>query len=106
MGAGRCVSRTARSLEALAAVGQVWQGSERVGRACQSLVERQMEESGWGEHHESCEKGVYIPHPRSQVVNTAWAVLGLIAARCPERKVMQMGLEVSDNSVEGGRRRH
>ena len=84
------------ALEALAAVGQVWQGSERVRRACQWLVERQMEDGGWGEHHESCEKGIYIPHARSQVVNTAWAVLGLMTARYPGRKVVQMGLEVSD----------
>ena len=82
-------------LEGLAAVRQTHGNSERVRRACAWLVARQKEDGGWGEHFASCERGEYVEHDRSQVVNTAWAVLGLMAARYPDKRVVERGLEVS-----------
>jgi lanosterol synthase len=33
---------------------------------------------------QSCEQGVYIHHQNSQVFQTAWAILALLAAKYPE----------------------
>jgi len=49
-------------------------------RACAFLERHQSADGGWGEHHDSCTEQRYVPHPESQVVNTAWALLALIRA--------------------------
>lgn len=82
------------ALEGLAATGLTYVTSEEVRRACHFLVEKQKDDGGWGEHWESCERGEYVEHAESQVVNTAWATLGLMAARFPDRAVIARGLEV------------
>lgn len=87
------------SLEALEAVGQTWQNSSRVRAACTWLVDHQMEDGGWGEHFRACETGQYVPHEKGQVVNTAWAVLGLMRAGYPEKSVVDRGLQVSSYSI-------
>lgn len=81
------------ALESLASVGQTYQSSERVRRACDWLASMSKEDGGWGEHHSSCE-GVYVQHEKSQVVNTSWAVLALMNARYPHADVVKRGLEV------------
>nr|KAG5686212.1 hypothetical protein BaRGS_005557 [Batillaria attramentaria] len=40
-----------------------------------------MADGGWGEDFESCEQRIYIKSKMSQVVNTSWALLGLMAVR-------------------------
>ncbi|KAF1970506.1 terpene synthase [Bimuria novae-zelandiae CBS 107.79] len=82
------------ALEGLAATGLTYATSEEVRRACHFLVEKQKDDGGWGEHWESCERREYVEHEESQVVNTAWAVLGLMAARFPDRAVIARGLEI------------
>jgi lanosterol synthase len=82
------------ALESLELVGETFQTSERVRRACKWLVGKQMEDGGWGEHYTSCEKWEYIQHEKSQIVNTCWAVLGLMHARYPDRTVVEKGLKV------------
>jgi lanosterol synthase len=82
-------------LEGLAVSGLSYVTSEEVRRACTFLVGKQKDDGGWGEHWESCERQEYVEHEESQVVNTAWAVLGLMAARFPDRAVIARGLEVS-----------
>jgi lanosterol synthase len=82
------------ALEALAVTGLTYGTSEEVRRACRFLVEKQKDDGGWGEDWESCERREYVEHKESQVVNTAWAVLGLMAARFPDRSVIARGLEV------------
>lgn len=84
------------ALESLATVGQTYQTSPRVEKACDWLVTKQMDDGGWGEHHLSCEVGEYLPHEKSQVVNTAWAVLALTSARYPYLKVIKRGLQVGN----------
>mmetsp|Transcript_21636 Transcript_21636/g.60860 ORF Transcript_21636/g.60860 Transcript_21636/m.60860 type:complete len:774 (+) Transcript_21636:35-2356(+) len=49
-----------------------------IRRACAFLLSKQMEDGGWGESFLSCVEQNYAHHPRSQVVNTAWAVLALL----------------------------
>lgn len=82
------------ALEGLAAAGYTYATSNAVQRACQFLVGKQKEDGGWGERWESCERREYVEHEQSQVVQTAWAVLGLMAARYPEKGVVARGLEV------------
>ncbi|CAM2100012.1 unnamed protein product [Caretta caretta] len=38
-----------------------------------------MEDGGWGEDFESCEQRRYVQSPTSQIHNTCWALLGLMA---------------------------
>lgn len=40
-----------------------------------------------------------VGHEESQVVNTAWAVLGLMAARYPDRAIVARELDVSANQL-------
>ena len=67
-------------------------------RPCDWLVSKQKSNGGWGEHYSSCEVQVYVQHEKSQVVNTAWAVLALVSARYPSKTAIIKGLEVSLDS--------
>lgn len=68
--------------EALAATGSSARDCPELRRACQFLVDRQTQDGGWGESFLSCQDKVYtqMPDGSSQVVNTAWAMLALLAA--------------------------
>lgn len=82
-------------MECLAAAGEAYADSGHQRAACEFLVERQREDGGWGESYLSCELGVWTENPDgSQVVNTAFAVLGLMYARYPEREVIRRGIMV------------
>lgn len=83
------------ALEGLQTIGETYQTSERVRRACKWLLGKQMVDGGWGEHHTSCEVEEYVQHEKSQVVNTAWALLALMAARYPHKEPIERGLKVS-----------
>ncbi|KAI9802321.1 MAG: Lanosterol synthase (Oxidosqualene--lanosterol cyclase) [Piccolia ochrophora] len=72
------------ALESLASVGETYESSERVRRACRFFLDRQMGDGGWGESYKSCETGVYTYHASSQVVNTAWTCLALLSAKYPD----------------------
>jgi len=62
-------------------------------QACRFLLEKQRSDGGWGESFESCLRGEYIPHEESQIVNTSWALLALMAARSPERNQIEKGIQ-------------
>ncbi len=62
-----------------------------IRRACDWLVAKQFPDGGWGEHYTSCEKRVYVPHERSQVIMTSWALMALLAARDPRWDVIERG---------------
>ena len=64
-------------VEGLIAGGET-SGSESVQRACKWLVSIQKSDGGWGESYESCVLKRYVEHEKSQVVNTAWALLSLM----------------------------
>lgn len=73
------------ALESLASVGETYENSERVRRACQFFVDKQRDDGGWGESYKSCETLKWVEHPDgSQVVNTAWACLSLMEAGFPD----------------------
>lgn len=68
------------ALESLKCVGEQYENSERVQRACHFFTEKQMADGGWGETYRSCESGVWHQHEQSQVVQTAWVVIALLEA--------------------------
>ncbi|MFA6163667.1 MAG: terpene cyclase/mutase family protein [Methylobacter sp.] len=65
-----------------------------INRACSFLVDKQKADGGWGETFESCSKLVYTEAASSQVVNTAWALLALMAADFSDKKVIETGIDV------------
>lgn len=66
--------------------------SPSIAKACDFLLSKQNIDGGWGESFESCLKKQYIPHKESQVVNTAWAVMTLMAANHPNKNAIQKGI--------------
>ncbi|WRT67730.1 uncharacterized protein IL334_004702 [Kwoniella shivajii] len=76
------------ALESLAIAGETCANSERVRRACKFLVDRQMEDGGWGETYMSCVTMEYAQHEQSQVVQTAWSILALIYGQYEDKSVI------------------
>ncbi|KAK2811543.1 hypothetical protein FQN50_002166 [Emmonsiellopsis sp. PD_5] len=82
------------AMESLAHVGETYSTSERVRRGCKFLVDRQMEDGGWGESYLSCELKTYTHHEKSQVVQTAWACLALMEAEFPDQDVLRRAMKL------------
>ncbi len=53
--------------------------SPAICKACRWLVSKQRPDGGWGEHFQGCLTGQYVEHIESQVIQTAWAVMALVA---------------------------
>uniref|UniRef100_A0A670I5G9 Terpene cyclase/mutase family member n=1 Tax=Podarcis muralis TaxID=64176 RepID=A0A670I5G9_PODMU len=84
-------------LEAFACMGYIYRGGEackEVTKACEFLVSKQMEDGGWGEEFESYRFRKYIQHTVSQIHQTSWALLGLMAVRYPDVRVLERGIQV------------
>lgn len=81
-------------MESLSSVGEFYDNSHRIRKACEFLLSKQMEDGGWGESYQACETGQWADHEKSQVVNTAWAVLSLMAVKYPEKEPIQRGIEL------------
>ncbi|GAA5907380.1 lanosterol synthase ERG7 [Sporobolomyces salmoneus] len=79
------------SIESLALAGETYENSEYVRKACGFLLSKQMEDGGWGESYKSCETEQYVHNEKSQVVNTAWAVITLLTAKYPESEPIRRG---------------
>ncbi|KAF2403058.1 oxidosqualene:lanosterol cyclase-like protein [Trichodelitschia bisporula] len=82
------------ALQALRSMGETYANSERVRRACQFFLDRQMDDGGWGESYKSCEDGVYTQHEKSQVVQTAWVCIALMEADYPEVEPIQKAVKL------------
>ncbi len=65
-----------------------------ITKACAFLVGKQKADGGWGETFESCSKLVYTEAEKSQAVNTAWALLALMAADFGDNKVIETGINL------------
>jgi len=91
------------ALESLSLNNETYKNSLSVKKACRFLLDRQMADGGWGESFKSCEQGVYIHHQTSQVFQTAWAVLALLAAKYPEPEPIRRacGLIISRQTADG-----
>ncbi|KJE90129.1 lss protein [Capsaspora owczarzaki ATCC 30864] len=83
-------------IEALATAGEGYYkgtASPSMRSACDFLVSKQRADGSWSESYMSCVERRYIEHTESQVINTAWAVLGLMAAEYPDRTVVERGIQ-------------
>ena len=82
------------ALESLASIGETYANSEKVRKGCEFFLSKQMPDGGWGESYKSCETGQYVHHERSQVVQTCWALLGLMEVGFPDREVIEKGIRL------------
>ena len=53
--------------------------SPAIRKACRWLVSKQRSDGGWGEHFQGCLTNQYVEHTQSQVIQTAWAMMALLA---------------------------
>ncbi|KAM6261018.1 lanosterol synthase isoform 1-T1 [Spheniscus humboldti] len=83
-------------LEAFASMQHTYRNRSacrEVAQACQFLLSKQMADGGWGEDFESCEQRMYVQSAMSQIHNTCWALLGLMAVRYPDIDVLERGIK-------------
>ncbi|KAH6575441.1 hypothetical protein BASA60_005028 [Batrachochytrium salamandrivorans] len=80
------------AVESLSSVGETYKSSDSLRSACDGLVEKQMWDGGWGESYRTCETGVWVNHKQSQVVQTAWALMSLMAAKYPMPSPIKKGI--------------
>ncbi|KAL0012820.1 hypothetical protein SO802_007928 [Lithocarpus litseifolius] len=75
------------ALGGLAAVGKTYNNCLTMRNGVDFLLKIQRDNGGWGESYLSCPKKEYVPLEgnRSNLVQTAWAMLGLIHAGQAER---------------------
>jgi len=66
----------------------------QIKKACGFLIGKQRADGGWGENFESCSKRVYTEAAQSQVVNTAWALLALMAADFADKTPIEKGVRL------------
>ncbi|MDE0096753.1 MAG: hypothetical protein OXS40_10310 [Gammaproteobacteria bacterium] len=55
-------------------------GDPALRMACRWLLDHQLGDGGWGEHHSGCLSGRYVAHGESQIIQTAWAMIALLEA--------------------------
>ncbi|GAA5821464.1 hypothetical protein JCM10212_002119, partial [Sporobolomyces blumeae] len=79
------------SIESLSLAGEHYSNSSNARKACEFLLSKQMEDGGWGESYKSCETEEYVHNEKSQVVNTAWAVITLLTAQYPDPEPIRRG---------------
>ncbi|GLT26415.1 hypothetical protein SLA2020_014820 [Shorea laevis] len=75
------------ALRALAATGKTYNNCQVMRKGVKFLLRTQRENGGWGESYKSCPEKKYTPleEGRSNVVHTAWAMMGLIHGGQAER---------------------
>jgi lanosterol synthase len=62
-------------------------------RASTWLVDHQRPDGGWGETHEGCAQGRYTENCESQVIHTAWALMGLLEAGAADWECIERGAD-------------
>ena len=62
-------------------------------KAAKFLASKQNTDGGWGESFESCLRKEYVPHATSQIVNTSWALLSLMAIKHPDKSTVKRGID-------------
>lgn len=74
--------------------------SMEIQRGCEFLVSIQKADGSWGEKFDSCVEHRYIEHEEGQVINTAWALLGLMAANYPNKEIVEKGIQFLNTRIE------
>ncbi|KAF6051155.1 Lanosterol synthase [Candida parapsilosis] len=82
------------ALEAFNSVGLNYSNSESVKRGCDFLISKQLKDGGWSESMKSCETHTYVNGEKSLVVQTAWALIGLILADYPDDEPIWKGIQL------------
>ncbi|KAK6458061.1 lanosterol synthase [Scheffersomyces xylosifermentans] len=82
------------ALEALNTVGLTYQNSATVKSGCDFLISKQLPDGGWSESMKACETHSYINGEKSYVVQTAWAVIGLILGEYPDKEAIKRGVRL------------
>jgi lanosterol synthase len=82
------------ALEALSTTGLSYMNSVTVKRGCDFLISKQLSDGGWSESMKSCETLTYVVSEKSLVVQTAWAVIGLILADYPHHEPIRRGIKL------------
>lgn len=81
------------ALQGLACVDLYEANCDACRRACAFLLQHQNADGGWGEALETVRTKEYVPHPDgSQVTNTAYALIALLAARCCNQAALRQGV--------------
>ncbi|XP_052625153.1 shionone synthase [Lactuca sativa] len=75
------------ALGGLAAIGKTYENCQSIRKAVNFLLKTQREDGGWGESYRSCSEKTYVALEggRSNLVQTAWGMMGLIHSRQEER---------------------
>lgn len=82
------------ALESMASIGETYETSNVARRGCDFLISKQREDGGWSESYKGCETMVYHEHPSgSLVVQTAWALIGLLEADYPNLDHLRNGVK-------------
>jgi squalene/oxidosqualene cyclase-like protein len=83
-------------IEGLIAAGadtyQAKKVNPHIQKACEFLISKQQQDGSWGESYLSCVNKKYTQHAEGQIINTAWALLALMAAHYPNRHVIDKGI--------------
>jgi len=92
---GICFTYAAQfALESLSLVGETYETSEYSRRGCELLLNHQREDGGWGESWESCATMEWVEKEEAQVVQTAWAVMGLMYAKYPHPEPIERAVKL------------
>ncbi|OAQ95782.1 hypothetical protein LLEC1_04980 [Akanthomyces lecanii] len=83
------------ALESMASVGETYANSYIASKGCAFLLSKQRADGGWSESYKACETMTYVEHPMgSLVVQTAWALIGLMEAEYPHVEPLKKGIKL------------
>ncbi|KAH9840136.1 terpene synthase [Rhodofomes roseus] len=92
---GICFTYAAQfACESLALVGETYDNSPYLRKACEFLLSHQRADGGWGESYKSCETSSWVEHEQTQVVQTSWATMALIYARYPKPEPIERAVHL------------
>ena len=75
----------------------------QIRSACEMLKSHQRADGGWGEAHVAGPSPVYQDAERSQVIQTAWALIALLAADDPDWRAIERAAHfLADAQLENG----
>ncbi|KAH7152024.1 oxidosqualene:lanosterol cyclase [Dactylonectria estremocensis] len=82
------------ALESMMNIGETYSNSQVSRRGCDFLLSKQRADGGWSESYKACETMEYHEHPSgSLVVQTAWALIGLMEADYSNVEPLRKGIQ-------------